>query len=816
MSVPPSQVNVSDQATIFSAFISYAAKADKDAAFAIAGHLEALGLKCWIAPRNVRPGKQYAGEIVRGIATSRCFILVLSRAANGSKFVRREVEQADRKDKPVYTIRIEEVDPSEELQLFLSEIHWIDAFQGKLATHAAELAQMLRDEEERFGRPKGEAPVEDPAPKPRPKSTEPPPGKVTVPRAVPSPTLGEALQARWWVFALRGALALAVGLGYAFSAAGYFHYLSFINLIGAYLLADAGLCVALGIGRGDGRWRYLFLLEGLVSLAVGAAILWWNDLAWFPMLAALWALGTGTVRAVAAWRLDYRDGKLWLGIAAGASLALGLVLLGLPLPSENADQWIAGWLATGLLAIGPAFLALGFQLDRLKLAAAPPARVSAIDAAGAALAPYWWAFAARGLIAALAGGAFLAGIDASALPETVTDGQTSAWVVGLGLFLVAYGVPGLVPGFGASSEVKLWRVFIAESAVLIAAGLFALFNGGATFGFVALAYYGAMLISGGLLLVAACGLGPAFGRAWLALAALATLIFPLCNAAKQFTEASSPFRGRPIVFLGWLEVLALVLGALLIGFAITLRARARAASRAYSGGPKVESTNRAQPSALRSSSFLSAFLPGAERSAAQSAVLARNWRLIAVRGGLAIAIGLFWVLADNGYFSVPGELFVQLYTGALLIFLLLDGGIAIASGWRGALPQARFVPLILSGAAELLVAGWVALQRFGMVRVPAESAPWPPAAFWMDVGIGLMVANVILLAAAPGLKLRYGLLWLVAAALTFIAAAWFIMLTANSPEYAWIGDALMSVGGTFFLVLAFQLWSRARERTERS
>ena len=325
-----------------------------------------------------------------------------------------------------------------------------------------------------------------------------------------------------------------------------------------------------------------------------------------------------------------------------------------------------------------------------------------------------------------------------------------------------------------------------------------------------------MLISGGLLLVAACGLGPAFGRGWLALAALATLIFPLCNAAKQFAEAASPFRGRPIVFLGWLEVLALVVGVLLIGLAVTLRARAGAASRAYAGSPKPDAASRKQPSAAKSSSFLSAFLPGAERSEAQSAVLARNWRLVAIRGGLAVAIGLFWVLADNGYFSVPGELFVQLYTGALLAFLLLDGGIAIASGWLGAAPRERFVPLILNGAAELMVAGWVALQRFGMVRVPVESAPWPPAAFWMDVGIGLMVANVILLAAAPGLKLRYGLLWLAAAALTFIAAAWFIMLTATSPEYAWVGDALMSVGGTFFLVLAFQLWSRERERTERS
>src|SRR6185312_11369963 len=120
----PSQAKTADQAPSFAAFISYATKADKAAAFAIADHLETLGHTCWIAPRNVRPGKQYAGEIVRGITTSRCFILVLSNAANGSKFVRREVEQADRKDKPVYTIRIEEVDPSEELQLFLSEIHW--------------------------------------------------------------------------------------------------------------------------------------------------------------------------------------------------------------------------------------------------------------------------------------------------------------------------------------------------------------------------------------------------------------------------------------------------------------------------------------------------------------------------------------------------------------------------------------------------------------------------------------------------------------------------------------------------------------------
>jgi hypothetical protein len=197
--------------------------------------------------------------------------------------------------------------------------------------------------------------------------------------------------------------------------------------------------------------------------------------------------------------------------------------------------------------------------------------------------------------------------------------------------------------------------------------------------------------------------------------------------------------------------------------------------------------------------------------------LAGNWWLVAVRGALAIAIGVFWVLADSGYLMVLVDaFFVRLYTGALLIFLLLDGAAAIASGWRGARPQERFVPLLLNGAAELLLAGWVALQRLGVVRVPGDSAPWPPAEFWTDVGIGLMLVNVVLLAAVPGVKSDYTRLWLAAAAGTFIAAGWFIMLMSSTPEYAWVGDALAGVAGVFFLLLALQLWSRDREQTGRN
>jgi hypothetical protein len=47
-------------------FISYASQ-DAAVAHAIVESLEAQGLKCWIAPRDVKPGAQYADAIVRAI-----------------------------------------------------------------------------------------------------------------------------------------------------------------------------------------------------------------------------------------------------------------------------------------------------------------------------------------------------------------------------------------------------------------------------------------------------------------------------------------------------------------------------------------------------------------------------------------------------------------------------------------------------------------------------------------------------------------------------------------------------------------------------
>ena len=115
---------------LLSAFISHA-KADEKKAGAIAKALEARGFKCWIAPRDVKPGRPYGDEIIRGIESCRNFVLVLSKASNDSAFVAREVERAVSKTKPIFAVRIADVQPAPSLELFISGTQWIDAFPGQ-------------------------------------------------------------------------------------------------------------------------------------------------------------------------------------------------------------------------------------------------------------------------------------------------------------------------------------------------------------------------------------------------------------------------------------------------------------------------------------------------------------------------------------------------------------------------------------------------------------------------------------------------------------------------------------------------------------
>jgi hypothetical protein len=128
----------------FSAFISYASD-DREKAHEICRSLEARGLACWIAPRDVRAGREYADEIVTGIEKSACLIVLLSKAANASAFVCREVERAVANHKPIFPVRLEAVMPDGGLELFISGTHWLDASEGNWHDHIRRLTRDVAD-----------------------------------------------------------------------------------------------------------------------------------------------------------------------------------------------------------------------------------------------------------------------------------------------------------------------------------------------------------------------------------------------------------------------------------------------------------------------------------------------------------------------------------------------------------------------------------------------------------------------------------------------------------------------------------------------
>jgi TIR domain len=93
------------------AFVSHSTK-DREVAEWVCSELEAHGISVWIAPRDVRPGRNYAEEIIHAIEATRLTIVVLSDNANASVHVQHEVERAVSKGKPVFPVRVADVAPA--------------------------------------------------------------------------------------------------------------------------------------------------------------------------------------------------------------------------------------------------------------------------------------------------------------------------------------------------------------------------------------------------------------------------------------------------------------------------------------------------------------------------------------------------------------------------------------------------------------------------------------------------------------------------------------------------------------------------------
>jgi hypothetical protein len=127
----------------FDAFISHST-ADKTAAHAACAVLEREGIRCWVAPRDIRPGVEYGSAIIEAIERCRVMVLIFSSSANASQQIHREIERAVSKSIPIVPVRIEEVTPTKSMEYFLGGIHWLDALTPPIEQHLIRLADTVK------------------------------------------------------------------------------------------------------------------------------------------------------------------------------------------------------------------------------------------------------------------------------------------------------------------------------------------------------------------------------------------------------------------------------------------------------------------------------------------------------------------------------------------------------------------------------------------------------------------------------------------------------------------------------------------------
>lgn len=123
-------------------FISHASK-NLRIADDIRRRLEGLGLSCWIAPRDIKPGASYGEEIVSAIETCLAVVLVLTDEANESRAVANELELAFRAERVIIPVRLSPVSPASSLAFYVNNAQWVDVFHSPLKHRVKEIARLL-------------------------------------------------------------------------------------------------------------------------------------------------------------------------------------------------------------------------------------------------------------------------------------------------------------------------------------------------------------------------------------------------------------------------------------------------------------------------------------------------------------------------------------------------------------------------------------------------------------------------------------------------------------------------------------------------
>ena len=171
------------------------------------------------------------------------------------------------------------------------------------------------------------------------------------------------LAKNWWVFLLRGILALAFGTAALFFPATAF--LSLVLVFGAFSLVDGVFAIvsAFTSNAKSENWWWL-IIEGVFGILIGVLTIVQPAAmgeAWLILIAA-WAIVTGIFEIITAIRIrKLIEGELWLILGGLVSIAFGVLILVYPMSGAFAIGVLIGAYA---ILFGIMFIALALRLRK--------------------------------------------------------------------------------------------------------------------------------------------------------------------------------------------------------------------------------------------------------------------------------------------------------------------------------------------------------------------------------------------------------------------------------------------------------------------
>jgi uncharacterized membrane protein HdeD (DUF308 family) len=175
--------------------------------------------------------------------------------------------------------------------------------------------------------------------------------------------MSDVLARNWWAIALRGVVAILFGLvTFAWPGATM---LSLVFVFAVYALLDGILDIVAAVrsARQHERWG-LLVLEGIVDILAAAIAIAWPGLTIliFVLVIAAWALVTGVLMMIAAFRLNPEHGRWWLVLGGLVSILYGVLLVIAPMIGAVVLTW---WLGAYALVFGVSLLILAYRLRHM-------------------------------------------------------------------------------------------------------------------------------------------------------------------------------------------------------------------------------------------------------------------------------------------------------------------------------------------------------------------------------------------------------------------------------------------------------------------